>query len=808
MSESLPGFNLQTIDDLHQVLFDVMADGVLVVDHNGRIIDCNSTFHQRLGYERDELLGLAVTTLDPPEFAARVPERLAQIRSEGQATFETAHYCKDGSLMPVELNARCFEVQGNTVFFSIVRDISERKTLEQELQDGLDIYQAAINTPALGFWAVDMQGRLLEVNEAYVQQSGYGRDELLQMGIPDLEALEKPEETGERIRQIIDEGYGRFRSLHRRKDGSIWPVEVVTTFSQLKGGRFFAFIEDISERVEAEGGLELASQVFETMDQAVVVTDANNRIVTLNPAATRITGYSLEEVRGYDPKVFSSGRQDAAFYDQMWASIQHDGRWEGEIWDRRKDGHAYLKWLTINAICDTHGQVQQYVSVFSDITERKQTEELIWRQANFDSLTGLPNRHLLHERLQREIAKSQRTGHALALLFIDLDRFKEVNDNLGHAKGDQLLIQAAERLSEHLRETDTVARLGGDEFTVLLPEFGQRSALERITLNLLRVLDQPYELGDDDTAYTSASIGITLFPDDADDLESLLKQADQAMYVAKAAGRNRYSYFTASMQEEAREKLAVTNELRKALAAGQLEVYYQPIVDLKDNSIIKAEALLRWSHPHRGMVSPAYFIPLAEEAGLIHEIGEWVLRQVLDQIVQWREELGCNIQVSVNKSPLQFERPAEPSWEQQLIERELPGNSITVEITEGSLLSTSERIHERLLAFRNAGIEVSIDDFGTGFSALSYLHRFDIDYLKIDRSFVMELDEGATNTALVEAIIVMAHKLGIKTIAEGVETEAQREMLRDFGCDYAQGFLYSPPVSAQQFTRQIQSSTD
>jgi diguanylate cyclase (GGDEF)-like protein/PAS domain S-box-containing protein len=799
MSKQSPILNLNALQDLHRVLFDVMSDGVMVVGQNGIIVDCNPTFHQRLGYEKQELVGMSVTTLDPPEFAARVPERLAQIREQGQATFETAHYRKDGSVMPVELSARFFELNGETVFFSIVRDITERKRLEKHLQDGFDIYQAAINTPALGFWAIDTQGRFVEVNDAYVEQSGYSREELLEMCVPDVEAIENPQQTAAHIKQIIGEGFARFRTAHRRKDGAVWPVEVVTTFSTILGGRFFVFVEDLTEKIAQESRLQMASLVFDSMDQAVVVTDAANRIITVNPAAIRITGYTSEEIKGKDPKLFASGRHDAAFYAVMWHALHSTGHWEGEIWDRRKDGTIYAKWLTINVIKDIHNNIYQYVSVFSDITDRKKTEELIWRQANFDTLTGLPNRHLLYERLEQELKKAERAGHSLAVLFIDLDHFKEINDTLGHAKGDALLVQAARRLSARVRGSDTIARLGGDEFTVVLPEFGDQANLERIVLELIHELAEPYDLGDNDLGYVSASVGITIYPDDAHNLEELLKHADQAMYIAKAEGRDRYSYFTASMQQKVREKLALTKDLRHALARNELALYYQPIVDLNSGEITKAEALLRWSHPVHGMVSPEIFIPLAEDSGLIHEIGEWVFRQAIICVKSWQQRFGRAIQVSINKSPLQFERPIEPSWSQQLIDHGLLGNSITVEITEGSLLSKSQRLKEQLLEFHSAGIEVSIDDFGTGFSSLSYLHRFDIDYLKIDRSFIMDLAENHAHTALTEAIIVMAHKLGIKTIAEGVETEQQRDLLKTFGCDYVQGYLYSRPVPAMEF---------
>jgi diguanylate cyclase (GGDEF)-like protein len=426
----------------------------------------------------------------------------------------------------------------------------------------------------------------------------------------------------------------------------------------------------------------------------------------------------------------------------------------------------------------------------------------LFRLANYDSLTSLPNRNLFYDRLAQEIKKVQRTESSLALLLIDLDQFKEVNDTLGHPSGDLLLIEAAHRIRKCVREADTVARLGGDEFIIILPELNTHTHVERIALDIIQVLSKPYQL-DNDTVYISASIGITVYPEDAQDIANLLKHADQAMYVAKAEGRNRFSYFTQSMQQEAKEKQELTNDLRQALVRNELHVYYQPIIGLKSGSITKAEALLRWKHPTRGMVSPVIFIPLAEESGLIHEIGDWVFQQALACVVDWQKRLGFVIQISVNKSPIQFEHPEKQVWQQKMKELGVPGNRINVEITEGLLFKQSAKTKERLLDFRNSEIEVTIDDFGTGFSSLSYLKQFDIDYLKIDRSFIKDLEKNSDDRALAEAIIVMAHKLGIRTIAEGVETEVQRDILKSCGCDFVQGFLYSPAIPAAEFEKMI-----
>ena len=378
--------NLRSATELRDILFNEMSDGVLVVDHQGTIIDCNPAFHQKLGFAKDELLGRSVKSLDTPECAAKVPERLAEIIREGHATFNTAHFRKDGSIMEVELNARLFEVEGERFIFSIVRDISDRMALEDQLQKNFEIYNAAIETPALGFWVVGNQGKFLEVNDTYVQQSGYSREELLNMSIPDIEAMEKPEETAAHMKALMKAGFGRFRSAHKRKDGTVWAVEIVTTVSKLQGGFFVVFIENIEEKVVQESRLEQASRVFEVMDQAVVVTDAANKIISINPATTKITGYTFDDLQGQDPKIFSSNNHDKSFFANMWQGLNTTGHWDGELQGRRKNGEIFNKHLTITVITDAQGAVSQYVSVFSDISLRKQVEEDLRRAR--DELEG------------------------------------------------------------------------------------------------------------------------------------------------------------------------------------------------------------------------------------------------------------------------------------------------------------------------------------------------------------------------------------------------------------------------------------
>ncbi|HLF97396.1 MAG TPA: EAL domain-containing protein, partial [Methylococcaceae bacterium] len=554
------------------------------------------------------------------------------------------------------------------------------------------------------------------------------------------------------------------------------------------------------ERSRTDAELRLASMVYQTSSEAMTIADADGSIIAVNPAFTQLTGYTREEVIGRNPRILKSGRHDEAFYQAMWHSLTTTGQWQGEIWNRRKNGEIYPEWLTINTIYHDDGSPHRRIALFSDITQKKITEELIWQQANFDPLTGLPNRRMFHDRLEQEIKKAHRTTLPLALLFLDLDRFKEINDTLGHDMGDLLLKTAAQRLQGCVRETDAVARLGGDEFTVILNELEDTGSVERVAQEILRQLAEPFSLGSE-SAYVSASIGITLYPADAASGDVLIKNADQAMYAAKDQGRNRYHYFTPSMQEIAQARMRLANDLHGALAGRQFWLAYQPIVELATGVIHKAEALLRWQHPARGPISPTEFIPLAEDTGLIVEIGDWVFREAACQAAHWRASHHGEFQIGINKSPVQFrsEHDNHAAWFDYLRQLGLPGQSMVVEITEGLLLDAGSAVTDQLLAFRDAGIQVSLDDFGTGYSALSYLKKFDIDYIKIDQSFVRNLAPASSDLALCEAIIVMAHKLGIQVIAEGVETQEQCNLLLAAGCDYGQGYLFSRPVTAEEF---------
>jgi diguanylate cyclase (GGDEF)-like protein/PAS domain S-box-containing protein len=647
-------------------------------------------------------------------------------------------------------------------------------------------------------------GVICDANRAAAAFYGYAEDAMRGMPIGALNIQPEDEVRGE-MQQALQERRNYFNFSHRRADGVVRMVEVHSSAIDLTDRTLlFSIVFDVTERNMAEDLLRQASLVYQNSSEAMAVTDADGNIITINPAFTEITGYAAAEAVGRNVDILDSTREEPETLAAMWQSIETSGRWHGELWARRKDGSHFLRWLSVNTIRNEDGGVDSRVRLFSDITRERESDELIWRQANFDVLTGLPNRSMFHDRLEQAIRKAGRNDSRVGLLYLDLDYFKEVNDTLGHGMGDRLLVQTAQRLCRCVRDSDTVARLGGDEFTVILDDIDANVGIERVIHAIRRQFDEPFYLGNE-PIHISASIGITVYPDDGTEAGTLLKNADQAMYEAKAQGRNRYSYFTAAMQELALARKRLVNDLRTAVAESQFFAVYQPIVELATGMVRKAEALVRWKHPVRGMIGPNEFIPVAEQTGLIVEIGEWMFRTAARQAAVWRANLHPAFQLSVNVSPVQFQQGIDhAAWLACLRELQLPGQCVVVEITEGLLMDGRAGITDQLLQFRDNGIQVALDDFGTGYSSLSYLKKFDIDYIKIDQSFVRNLTAGSDDMALCEAIIVMAHKLGMKVVAEGVETEEQRALLAACGCDFAQGYLFSKPVPAEQFEQFLQ----
>lgn len=685
--------------------------------------------------------------------------------------------------------------------------LEERQRFDRKYRDSETRFQATFEQAPVGIAMVAPDGRWLRVNRQLCDMLGYGHDELLQKTFQDITYPEDLAADLSLVQQML-EGTLMNYDLEKRyicKDGTLIWINLSVSLIRNQDNSpdyFISIVENITQRKQAERELQLAATVYRAIGEAIMVCDRNKTIIAANPAFTELTGYYEQEVIGKKSNLLKSGHHDRQFYRHMWEMIDKTGHWQGEIWNRRKNGEIYLEWLTISTVYDTHGQIQQYVAMFSDITEKKQAEQTIWQQANFDPLTGLPNRNMFHERLRQEIKRAERDGELFALMFLDLDFFKEINDTLGHDNGDLLLQETAARLKECVREMDTISRLGGDEFTIIAVNLDRNAIIvEHIAQRIVTRLAEPFTLGEE-IVHISTSVGISIYPNDTRNEIELIKNADQAMYAAKHEGRNRHNYFTFELQQAATTRLHLINDLHKAVEEQQFTLYYQPIVDLKNNQIYKAEALIRWQHPQRGLVSPMEFISLTEETGLINRIGDWAFRTVIQQLSQWRQTLHPDFQISINKSPVQFRNESNNCnslWIDELLHANLSGQSIVIEITEGLLMESNQNIANKLLDFRDAGIQVAIDDFGTGYSSLAYLKKFDIDYLKIDQSFTKGLADNSNDFVLCEAIITMAHKLGLKVIAEGVETKEQYQLLVKMGCDYGQGYWFSKPLPAFEF---------
>lgn len=563
---------------------------------------------------------------------------------------------------------------------------------------------------------------------------------------------------------------------------------------------------DITTRKRAEEQLKLASHFFEGSSEGFVITDAHQRIIKVNRTFTQITGYSVEEMLGKSPAALSSGRHSRSFYRQMWQQINAVGQWQGEVWNRRKNGEVYPEWLSITRVPDAQGQTAYYLAIFSDTSQRKEQEARIRYLAYYDPLTGLANRSLLKDRAQHDLAQCKRHQTPLSLLFIDLDHFKQINDSLGHQVGDQLLKQVGERLGQQVREQDTVARMGGDEFVTVLPETNDEGAA-LVARNFLERLSQPYQVGPHELTVTP-SIGIALYPNDGTDFDTLYRCADTAMYRAKQNGRSSFSFFTTEMQAQSVRRLQIENALRRALERDQLWLQYQPQMSLRNHQLIGMEVLLRWNHPEWGPVSPAEFIPVAENSRQILAIGEWVLRTATAQAKAWQDQGLPPIIVAINLSAVQFRQPDLPDLVGTILhDTGLAPEWLELELTESVAMHDPEGAIATMQQLHQRGVRMSVDDFGTGYSSLNYLKRFQIYKLKIDQSFVRDVTRSPEDARIVEAIVQMAESMGLTTIAEGVETPEQLEFLRSHGCREIQGYHLSRPLSAtdfEAFVRQYQ----
>lgn len=690
------------------------------------------------------------------------------------------------------------------VLLSVLEDqrAAEAKILElnASLEQRLRYQQALIDNFPFMVWLKDRDNRFLTVNRRFAEACAQPAPEGVKGRCdhdlwPDVVASRFVADDRRAIES--DQGYSVEEELTLHGE----PRWFETYRAPVRGedGELLGtvgFSRDISDRRKIEQELRFAERVFQSTTEGILVTDAAGSIVAVNPAFETITGYRREDAIGRNPRLLKSGRHDEAFYRDIWRSVNSLGQWRGELWNRRKSGEIYPEWLTVSVVRDHADAITHYVAVFSDISTLKFAQERIEFLAYHDSLTRLPNRILLRDRLEHALSRARRERGVLALMFFDLDRFKSVNDTLGHTVGDELLIEVARQIGDLVRASDTLARLGGDEFVLLIEDEADVSQVAAVARKMLDVFARPRSIAGHELTVTT-SIGIALYPDDGDDVDTLLKHADLAMYEAKSQGRNNYQFFSPKLTAGAFERLVMENALRGAVMRNELVLHYQPQIDLASGTLTGVEALVRWQHPDLGLVSPGQFISLAEETGIIVDIGAWVLHEACRQMAAW-DAAGFKVpQVAVNLSARQIDRDQIVSTTDEALSKAgIGADRLELEVTESMIMRDPEQALGVLGGLRVLGVALAIDDFGTGYSSLTYLRRLPLDRLKIDQSFVHDIGLDPNGEAIVRAVIALARSLGLRTVAEGIETQAQADFLAAEGCDIGQGYLFDKPLPA------------
>ncbi len=757
-----------------------------------------------------------------PEDRALVEENIRR-RVEGEldsTRYSFTAYKRDGSLMIVDAHGRRIEYQGRPAIIGTLVDITEmrrskddlRRLVEEQsgkLRQSEELLRTLIEAIPDAIQFKDGEGRWMEFNQSARQVFGLteldcrGKTdrELAEMADPDYRtAMLRCHETDERAWRA--DGVTRVAEIIPVPDGRELHFDVIKKPLFFTEGRRKGLViigRDITELKQAEAGLRVTASVFDNSQEAIVITNADNIIVDVNPAFTQITGYDRDEVLGRNPRMLSSGRQDEAFYAGMWAALKHDKAWRGEIWNRRKNGEIYAELLSISVICDDAGRVQRYVAVFSDITYFKEHEAELSHVANYDALTGIPNRRLLADRLAQAIAYAQRNGKLLAICYIDLDGFKVVNDRYGHETGDLLLVDITFRLQEVLRAGDTLARLGGDEFVVLFNDLAQETECYQVLDRIMQTIAAPMQI-DGNLVAVSASIGVTFYPADDEDGDTLLRHADQAMYTAKQSGKNRYHLYDAVHDQRVRVLHESRRRIAKGLEAGEFELYYQPMLELANDKVVGAEALIRWNHPDLGLLHPAAFLPSIENSELESVLGNWVMDHALAQLHAW-EQSGVALAVSINISAGHLQSPNFVAELQGKLEQypQLPRGRLQIEVLETAALEDIGQTSAVIEACRKLGVSCALDDFGTGYSSLVYLRRLGADTLKIDQSFVQDMATNEGDRAIVQGVIALAKAFKRQTVAEGLEDPLLVKTLVEMGCVYGQGYGIAYPMPAPEF---------
>ncbi|HRH80051.1 MAG TPA: EAL domain-containing protein [Thiobacillaceae bacterium] len=801
--------NLQEMKEYADRVICTMPNGLLVLDVGLRLRTINQAAREMLGLDDHEpLAGRELGQLVPGTALLPVAR---EVLDKGQTAHSLVLWPQGkptGRILIATLSTTLID-QAPAL---IVQLLDETENMQAE--ESLARFRTALDTSDDAIYLIDRaEMRFVDMNASACKQLGYSRQELLRMGPQDIQSKHAWGHCKQRCDEILatPSRSGRIETLHRRKNGKTFPVEVVMHgFRSEERDMLVAVARDVSQRKQAEESLRLAQRALEASGNGIVITDPrqpDNPIVYVNPAFERITGYTEAEALGRNCRFLHGDEHDQPGTRQLRQAIGAGQEARVVVRNYRKDGSPFWNELLVAPVRAEDGGITHFVGVQNDVTEQKQAEENLLHLATHDSLTGLPNRSLLQDRLSQAIKQAQRGGHQAAVLFIDVDRFKNINDSLGHSVGDLLISAVGQRLRGAVRMVDTVSRVGGDEFVVVLTDISRDSDIIQILPNLISAIAEPIP-SDGHALQVTASIGISVYPRDGKDVTTLLKNADTAMYRAKDAGRNTFRFYAPEMNADAVDRLRLESDLRKAVGKDELLVHYQPQVEFESGRIVAAEALVRWRHPKKGLIPPGDFIPLAEETGLIVPIGEWVLSHVCGQIRAWRQAGVPHPKVAINLSPRQFRQAnLVDMFQKTLLEHDLPAEELELEITESTLMYNPEEASTLLGELSRLGFRLAVDDFGTGYSSLAYLKRFPLHALKIDRSFVQDIEINHDSATIAAAVIGLAHNLGLKVVAEGVETINQMEYLRGLNCDIAQGYLHGRPMQADELLAMVGSGS-
>ncbi|WP_142847548.1 ammonium transporter [Telmatospirillum sp. J64-1] len=780
-----------------QAIIATAHDAILIFDRvDRRVLFHNPVAESMFGYPGRSLLDMTMADLVPSMLVAM---------DLGDRHREVQGRRADGSIFPLEALLTLARSSNSEFIIGTFRDITERKRTENEIRASEERFRAVYENAALGMVVLHPSGRIADANPAFLrmieQENGAAH-------LPPLAEIVHAEDLPGLTEDVSAVMHGKETEKLRelrclcRSGMMIWARVAISRISMARFSEAMVLllVEDITSARRAADAVRLSASVFESTNEPILIFDAHGAIEQANSAFCRITGYIPREIRGLDLQQISSGRHDPGFHDGIRRSVTEQGQWTGEIMIRRKNAELVPMGLSLSLVRDTDGTVRHQIGILTDLSERKKREEADWRKANFDEVTGLPNRRLFKDRLHQALEMAGRTGEGGALLFLDLDRFKLVNDTLGHHAGDELLRVVARRLSACVRASDTVARLGGDEFTIILHRVSRLEDLNTICQNIIHSVAQTVPVPGGD-AHVSVSIGIALFPADGSDAETITRHADAALYLAKDEGRNNWQFFTADLNARVARRAEFEKDLRRAMAEKELFMAYQPQIDIATGDIVGVEALVRWRDPSGRLIQPDEFIPLAEEMNLIVPLGEYIMRAVAGDIRQW-DALGLGrLRVAVNVSPKQVHHriPLPHILRDIMTEAGVALERISVELTESSIMADEAHSYALLSELNDMGTEVALDDFGKGYSSLSRLKRLPINRLKLDKEFIADIPGDAGDCAMVKAMINMASGLGIEVVAEGVETEAQLGFLRDLGCQKAQGYLFSKPLPARDY---------